>query len=663
VIGVTGALLVAASLVSSAQPGPGRLSLLDVPFISQSEALCGGAAAAMVLRYWGETGVAAEDFVSLVDRQAGGIRTGDLVRALQSRGARAAGAPGTAALARRELDAGRPVIALIEDRPRAFHYVVIVGWHERAVVVHDPARTPYVVMKPAEFERRWAAGANWMLALAPGDSTRSARRDPQPLHDESPPAASACDALVSEGVRLAQGDDLTAAERILADAAYRCPGAAPLRELAGVRLLQRRWPEVTELARRAVDVDPGDAHAWQLLATSRYVAGDRRGALDAWNRAAQPMVDLVSVSGLQRTTHRTVERLVDIEPERLLTRARFERAARRLDELPAAMSTRLEYLPRAGGRVEVRANVAERRMVPSSPLTWLALAVRAAAARELAADVNGAARGGERLEGWWRFWPHRPGLGASLATPAASAGIFTLTGFTETQPFTAPGLAAAERTGARAELADWATGRVRWQARGGVDHWKDTGRFAVVGGGIRIDRGSSRIDAGVDGWLGARRFSMAHAAARWRSSDPPRAVVFVGRAGADWATSATPLDLWPAGDTGHARGALLRAHPVLDDGRLDVERLGRVFGYATGEAQRWWRGPGPFALGAALFVDAGRTARRGARVGGPDRRPITDIDIGAGLRAALPGGRGLLRIDAGHGLRDGRGAISIAWEP
>ena len=39
---------------------PAPLSFLDVPFISQTELLCGGAAAAMVLRYWGERGIAAK---------------------------------------------------------------------------------------------------------------------------------------------------------------------------------------------------------------------------------------------------------------------------------------------------------------------------------------------------------------------------------------------------------------------------------------------------------------------------------------------------------------------------------------------------------------------------------------------------------------------------
>ena len=66
----------------SAQP----LTLVSVPFLSQSEDLCGGAAAAMVMRFWGAQGITAESFSALVDHSAGGIATDALTRDLTSRG-------------------------------------------------------------------------------------------------------------------------------------------------------------------------------------------------------------------------------------------------------------------------------------------------------------------------------------------------------------------------------------------------------------------------------------------------------------------------------------------------------------------------------------------------------------------------------------------------
>jgi len=68
-------LLLGTASWARAQP---QLRVLDVPFIAQSESLCGGAAAAMVLRYWGERGLTAESFASLVDASAAGIRTNAL---------------------------------------------------------------------------------------------------------------------------------------------------------------------------------------------------------------------------------------------------------------------------------------------------------------------------------------------------------------------------------------------------------------------------------------------------------------------------------------------------------------------------------------------------------------------------------------------------------
>src|SRR5688500_7698183 len=142
------AALVAAQTLSLPAQEQRPLALLDVPFISQSELLCGGAAAAMVLRYWGEREISAESFAGLVDRRAGGIRTDALVAELRRRGWTAEPLDGTREVVRREVSRSRPVMALIEDRPSAFHYVVIVGWHDRGVVLHDPARAPFVVMSP-----------------------------------------------------------------------------------------------------------------------------------------------------------------------------------------------------------------------------------------------------------------------------------------------------------------------------------------------------------------------------------------------------------------------------------------------------------------------------------------------------------------------------------
>src|SRR5262245_5175008 len=176
-----------------AQPAPQPLSILDVPFISQSEALCGGAAAAMILRYWGERGLSAESFAQLVDRSAGGIRATRLIDDLRQRGWNATAVDGRQEVIDAELGRGRPVLTLIEDRPGTFHYIVIVAATPRAIVFHDPARAPFRVMERERFEHRWSPAGHWMAVVLPAEPARAS--DPPPLAEV--PEGASCSSLMT----------------------------------------------------------------------------------------------------------------------------------------------------------------------------------------------------------------------------------------------------------------------------------------------------------------------------------------------------------------------------------------------------------------------------------------------------------------------------------
>ena len=299
----------------------------------------------MVLRYWGEREITAETFAPLVDRSAAGISTDALTGELERRGWTAKGVTGTESSLRAELTRGRPVLTLIEDRPSTFHYVVLVGWHERGVIFHDLARGPFVVMSTQAFQDRWDAARRWMAVVVPAADRQTAGAT-SPAASALSTQAGACEQTVAEGVRLAQANDVAAAERVLAGAVG-CPAAA--RELAGIRVTQKRWVEAEDLASSAIAAGDADAYAWQVLATSRFVQNNRTGALDAWNRAGEPRLDLVRIDGLARTRHRVVEQLVGASSGDLLTSESFTRARRRLSELPAASAARLDYVPVSGG--------------------------------------------------------------------------------------------------------------------------------------------------------------------------------------------------------------------------------------------------------------------------------------------------------------------------
>jgi len=653
------AALVAAQTFSLQAQAPRPIPLLDVPFISQSELLCGGAAAAMVLRYWGERAVTAESFAALVDRSAAGIRTDALIADLVRRGWMATAVSGSGELMRGELARGRPVLTLIEDRPSFFHYVVVVAANERGVVFHDPARVPFVVMSVTEFDRRWRAAEQWMALVVPGPGGGGKQPAAPPDRREAtaqPTTMAACDQRVADGVRLAQANDLSGAERTLSEA-IGCP--ASLRELAGVRVLQKRWPEAADLAEAATEADQADEYAWKVLATSRFVQNDRVGALAAWNQVGEPRVDLVRFDGLTRTRHRAVEQLVGAAPGSLLSSDDFIRARRRLASLPSASSTRLDFVPVGTGLAELRGVVAERPVVPTGRLSLAALAVSTAVTREVRVKTGSLSGGGESIEFAWRFWPHRPRVAARIEAPAPWGGVWAAQAYSERQPFNRPEIARAEQTGGRLGFSNWAAARWRWTFSAGADEWSDIGVHAAAAGALRLVSLDERFEAGAEAtvWRGASGFATVRSMARARSSTSMQDLVWMASAGFDAASSSTPLNLWAAGDTGHVRGALLRAHPVLDDGRLRLERLGRLLIHGSLEAQRWWRVAGPARIAAAAFSDVGRTARRFSG------RGQGDVDVGVGARLAVAGIPGIFRADLGKGLRDGSTEISFVYAP
>ena len=217
----------AAPRSAGAREQPGALQLLDVPYIAQTEALCGGAAAAMVLRFWGATGVHAETFADLVVPSAEGIRGDDLARGIEARGWTVKTFAGDSALIRSQLAQRRPVIVLLEDRPGRFHFVVIVGWTNRRVILHDPARAPFRVLDEAAFDTAWQKANRWTMLALPGDATERRVSGPAAIPERSTSVkAGPCAEMVDEGVRLSAAGALDESRRVLEVALESCPRAA-----------------------------------------------------------------------------------------------------------------------------------------------------------------------------------------------------------------------------------------------------------------------------------------------------------------------------------------------------------------------------------------------------------------------------------------------------
>jgi len=650
---------VAFSVTASMAPAYAQAPL-PVPYLPQTEALCGGAAAAMVMRFWGARGVYADAFASLVDKKAGGIHTSALSAALESRGWRAQSGGGDLSRLSNEVRLGRPVIALIEDRPGRFHYVVVVSASDAGpIVIHDPARAPSRAIDANEFDRKWQRSDRWMLVLLPGAAEPRERPEPRE-RSERPESPRPCATTVNQGVALAQRGDTDSARRVLNAAAGQCPdNAAAWRELAGIDALDQRWDEAARHARTAVERDPNDDYAWRLLATAEYLRHHDLAALAAWNHVDQPRVDLIDIKGLVHTRYLVVADAIGVKPRAVLTPDAVRVAQARVRDIPAISAARITFHPLERGDAQVDATIVERERAPMSYPSWLTIGVGAAANSELAALLTNVSGEGDAVDVAWRWWANRPRVAASYAAPGPW-GTWRLETSRETQTFATTRFEET-RTRIGGELSKWLDQRVRVTGGLAMDRWHGRGRTTAISGRLQLwpvlDRVS--IETGASGWHGSgARFGIAEARARWRSKSSLSGTVLVADAGYERASASSPASLWPGADTGHARNVLLRAHPLLDDGVIEGGVFGRRMTFGSVEAQRWLRpsAHGLVRVAPAIFLDTARASRGLATTNQREQ-----YDLGIGLRLTLPG-TGVLRVDVARGLRDGRTALSFGLQ-
>lgn len=668
-------------------------ALLDVPYVSQTPELCGGAAVAMVLRYWGERQVFAQDFAPLVGAGDGGILTGALASAVRDRGWLAHVVPatdGTGRVAlRSEIDRGRPLIALIEVGPRTYHYVVIVGSTDHEVVLHDPARAPFRVLRWPEFDRVSMAAGRWMMLVLPPAGFR-----PGNVASPAAPASSdvlaetdqtPCAALVDRSVQMALTGDRERAEEGLVAATRLCPHhPAPWRELAGLRFSQSRWSEARDLALVAVRLAPEDAYAWRLVATTRYLTGNVIGALDAWNHTGEPRVDTIDIHGAERTRLPVVVQAAGLQPRQVLTAEAFGRALRRLRDVPVVSSVRVKYEPyfsnEGGGLAKVDVFIDERKRLPSSWVALATLGARAVLLDELRVDAAGSLGAGELMSATWRWSAGRPRVALELAIPSPRwlRGITTFDGSWEQQSYDArPSSANAtpvreERRRVGLHVTEWSTSGLRWQTGASLDRlrahddrrdYRDDARdYFAVDGTLDIRLAGDRVALRASGgwwapFAGGDKFATGRVLAAWRSTDQATMPTWSGVSEIGMASRVAPLALWQGAGTGQGRTGLLRAHPLLDDGVLGGPVLGREVSRSSLEYSRPVGSALAKRISIAGFVDA---ARAWHRLRGLDTSPLY-VDAGVGLRMHAPGPEGAIRIDLATGLRGGGTRLSADW--
>ena len=173
--------------------------------------------------------------------------------------------------------------------------------------------------------------------------------------------------------------------------------------MSGVRFAQRRWNDAAALAREALRHDPADEYALDVLGSSLFMQDDDIGALRAWNQIGKPRVNRVRIDGLHHTRYQTIAELMAIQPNMLLTAEMYDRARRRLGELPDHATTRLAVKPEADGFATVDVVVVEIAAAPHGAIEWAGASARAIASREIDVSVPGSSGQGEVWSAGWRW--------------------------------------------------------------------------------------------------------------------------------------------------------------------------------------------------------------------------------------------------------------------
>jgi len=644
-------------------------SVLNVPFVPQSNALCGGAAVAMVYRYWGDAHAGAAPFAPLVDRRAGGIADTVLAAAVRQRGWTAVRFHGSLDQLRASIAAGRPVIVLLGERANRYHYVVVVGTAADRIVIHDPSWGPSRSIGEARFVERWRASgfASLLVLPPPADSAVEPRHEADSSRMEPP--RTRCDGLLAAAVASVERLGIATADGLLQQVRSECPDAAgPLRELAGVRFGERRWSAATALARQALALDPADSYAWDVLGSSLFMQNDVSGALRAWNQIGRPRLDAVRITGLQRTRYQRIVEALRLEPGGLLTADTFERARRRLNELPDRTNARLALRPEPDGFATVEVVVHERIALPHGAAGWSAATLQAGLDREVTATIPGSTGQGEIWSASWRWWQDRPRVAMSFAAPAGGrlAGVWRVDAGWESQAYAFDDRGAERgresRTHGALSFIGWATSTLRYSLSGGIDAWDGARRDASLGLSLEHRWLDDRVSTTAEGtqWIplsGDKAFSTIAGRVRVATARSGR-WVYRAVAGAERTSDAAPLAVWSGAGEGRVREPLLRAHPLLDGGTIDAlpqSAFGRSLLTASFEARRWFDRPQLPRVAVATFGDAARSSRSAAGT------TTLNVDIGAGLRIRVPGWRSVLRLDVAHGVRDGRNALTFGW--
>ena len=270
-----------------------------------------------------------------------------------------------------------------------------------------------------------------------------------------------------------------------------------------MRFAQRRWSDAAALARDALRRDPRDEYALDVLGSSLFMQDDDVGALRAWNQIGKPRVNRVRIEGLHHTRYQTVAEVMAIQPNMLLTAEIFDRARRRLGELPDHAATRLAVKPEADGFATVDVVVVELAACRTAP--WSGPAPRRArvANREIDVSVPGVSGQGEVVVGELALVEQsarrqRRLRRAARARPAGRLAIRGLVAVGHLRRRARRSRTVESRTHGGLTVSDWLSARVRYSVSTGLDAWSGGRKAASIGGALERVAFDDRLSLSID---------------------------------------------------------------------------------------------------------------------------------------------------------------------
>ena len=418
-------------------------------------------------------------------------------------------------------------------------------------------------------------------------------------------------------------------------------------------------------------------------ALDSYLAGHESEALGTFQRAGGLTVASVEIFGARRTPNETLTSLTATRPGDRLDPSTYRRAARRLGLLPAALASRLEYIPQPGGAAALRGWVVEG---PSSPDRWAVAAqsLRGLAQREIELYWNGVLGRGEQIRAGGTFDPGREKIHIALAAPTlreSFPGILRIEARWARESYRdavgprtgSPDMSSVKEARAQSFVlagTDVVAGGLALTVRTGGDRWDGGALRPRLGLSAAMELGSrwsGSIGGDVwPGWGGAEGVASVEATVALAppTGSPPLGGGWdvAAEAGFGWVSDSAPLPLWKGAGTGRLRSQRLRAHPLWQNGAIRVRSA--AFGRALLNSSLELATPalaakGPLQIRGAIFVDY---AASWQGVVGPASNPSTfqGLDGGVGIRLGTDTRSGLtLGVDMAWGLLDRASALSV----